>query len=1004
MLVAGSLAAAACLNALAGFPGSAATDVHVSQLPQSAIWQKLGGPQGGLGYDVRMRPDDPDVMYVTDAWSGVNMSTDGGRTWQASNAGIETRVGPSGDAVPVFSLTIDPHDPDTIWAGTQDTRGIYKSADGGLTWTRKDNGIAENEGISFRGFTVDPVDADVVYAAAEIASFVWAGRSVLGREFDLTQGVVYRTIDGGDSWEAIWRGDNLARYIWIDPRDTDVIYISTGIFDREAANSDPATGTPGGEGILKTTDGGATWFRVNNGLNNLYIGSLFMHPENPDILLAGAGNNAYPSGGGIYLSADGGSHWKRVGGEHITSVEFTEVNPDVAYASGADAFYRSSDGGHTWQSFSRPGGWGWGPVGIRPGFPIDFQVDPRDPDRIFVNNYSGGNFLSENGGKTWETASKGYTGAQLHDIAVAPDDSRLVYAIGRSGPFRSLNGGEDWQGLAFPPAGFAEWNAVAINPEDPWEVLISDEFEGSLLRSTDAGSTWTLVFQHPQAGGDGVTDRHGFKAIEYAPSNPRIVYAGMRKGRRSVDGDFPAEPSFGVYRSTDGGTTWQERNDTHTAGLNINALVIDSLDPDTVYVTTYRDGIFKTTDGGETWQPVNSGLQDLDIRAIAIDPENPDTLYAGVENGGVYRSDDRAAHWRRCGSGMDPQANVRAIVVDPTNPTIVYAADLRTGVYRSTDRGDSFVRITDGLATRAVTAMAISSDGEVLYAATEGEGAFRLGKPPPGVAPAPSPVTATQPTTPTPDEPEEVDTAPLLMGPALPVVETDVAYSQDFEGSSHEWNLEKGWEVTTVDGDTVLEGTGHRWARLHGLTWDDYVVATRFKLLRGEVHVNYRCTDKTGGLHRYFIGLSAEAVGLSKQVGDQFFHLGELPLDLSEGWHEIEIRGQGDILNVFLDGTLLIACQDEDAVLEGGIAFETLEDSLCLIDDVEIRQAPETNLAADTQAVAAPTSTVGSDVPAPDGGEGFGWATLLVIGSAAVLVGLAGWVLWRRRVQHKEKE
>ncbi len=88
-------------------------------------------------------------------------------------------------------------------------------------------------GTNARGFAVDPHNSDVVYAAGEISSWEWAGRSITGREFDRVKGVVYKTTDGGQSWKRIWQGDNLARYVWIDSRDTDVLYVSTGIFDRE---------------------------------------------------------------------------------------------------------------------------------------------------------------------------------------------------------------------------------------------------------------------------------------------------------------------------------------------------------------------------------------------------------------------------------------------------------------------------------------------------------------------------------------------------------------------------------------------------------------------------------------------------------------------------------------------------------------------------------------------------------------------------------------------------
>ncbi len=94
-------------------------------------WIRTGGPLGGLGYDVRMHPENPDIMFVTDAFAGVFKSTDGGKTWFPSNNGITTRGGASGDAIPIFCLTIDPNNPNTVWTGTQNVRGIFKSEDGG---------------------------------------------------------------------------------------------------------------------------------------------------------------------------------------------------------------------------------------------------------------------------------------------------------------------------------------------------------------------------------------------------------------------------------------------------------------------------------------------------------------------------------------------------------------------------------------------------------------------------------------------------------------------------------------------------------------------------------------------------------------------------------------------------------------------------------------------------------------------------------------------------------
>ncbi|MFQ6100361.1 MAG: YCF48-related protein [Anaerolineae bacterium] len=747
-------------------------------------WARTGGPLGGLGYDVRMRPDDPDVMYVTDAWAGVFMSTDGGATWFPSNEGITTRAGESGDAIPVFCLTIDPHDYDTIWVGTQNVRGIFKSTDGGHTWVEMDEGVIEREGITFRGFTVDPRSSDIVYAAAELSSWVWAGEPRDGREFDMTGGVVYKTTDGGEHWEAIWRGDNLTRYVWINPHDPDVIYVSTGIFDREAANSDPATGLPGGEGVLKSTDGGKTWAHTNDGLGNLYVGTLFMHPENPDILLAGTGNNQYYQGNGIYLTTDGGTSWEAVlPGDNINAVEFALSDPNVAYAGSAGAVYRSEDGGHTWQRVSG-GEDGWGPPGVRAGFPIDFQVDPRDPNRIFANEYGGGNFVSSDGGRTWAVASRGYTGAQVRDIAVEPATGGRVYAAARSGLFASEDSGRTWVGLNTPPAFSMEWYVVAIDPTDSRHLLAANNWNGVLLQSHDRGQEWRPVSLRPD-------ESMSWRAIAFAPSEPETVYAGTSAFHSA--GTFDDRmPAGGVYVSRDGGHTWRAANDATSQDANVTALAVDPGDPQTVYAATGNRGLLKTTDGGQTWSLINQGLPgEPSALAVAVHPTEPGVVLTGLAHAGLYRSTDGGATWQPSSAGMNPEAMLSDVIFNPTDPQVMFAADRFSGVYRSADGGATWTPVNTGLRTRAVNALGISPDGQHLYAATEGEGVYRLdlsGEPPEsGPAPTPEPPAEATPVTPQeepveptplPGPPQEGDKPGLCGGAAaLPLVLLGLAWT-----------------------------------------------------------------------------------------------------------------------------------------------------------------------------------------------------------------------------------
>ncbi len=730
-------ALAACV-ALAATSSVALPSTGSSIEADSALaWVRTGGPIGGMGYDIRVDPADTGRMYVTDALSGVFSSSDGGRTWSPSSSGITARTGETGDLIPVFCLTIDQNQPNRIWAGTQAVRGVYRSDDRGAHWTEKVQGIAEGEGITFRGFTVDPRNSNTVYAAAEISSFVWAGAPRTGREFDLVKGVVYKTTDGGDHWQAVWRGDNLARYTWLDPRNPDVVYVSTGIFDREAANSDSQAGRPGGVGVIKSSDGGRTWRQIVRGLGSLYVGSLFMNPVRPDTILAGAGNNAYPSGGGVYLTTDGGASWRQtLRGDVITAVEFALSRPSVAYAGSESAIYRSSTGGVTWQRVTT--GASWGPPGVRAGFPIDFQVDPQNPDRLFANNYGGGNFFSADGGRTWTNASSGYTGAQVRALAGDSRQPGRVYAAGRSGVFHSVDGGADWAGLCRAPANEGGFNALAIDPVGGSHFLAGDNSGGNLFASYDGGLSWRVVARVPWG--------LGWRSVAFAPSDSRFAYAGV--GGFVTAGAFDNRiPGGGVFSSTDGGQTWRRPAGPHS-DAHVAALAVDPVQPTRVFAATIDSGLLKSTDGGHEWVRLGTGLPDtLPAQSVAVDPADERVVLVGFEGGGVYRSEDGGASWKPSSVGLVPEASASAIVFSAADHSVVYVADRRSGVYRSTDAGRTWSPLNEALSCRSVYALDLTADGSHLYAATDGGGVYRLdlSSSPPAKYQVPPPASLSRP-------------------------------------------------------------------------------------------------------------------------------------------------------------------------------------------------------------------------------------------------------------------
>jgi len=687
--------------------------------PPGLSWIFTGGPRGGIGYDIRFNPLDQNMLWVTDAFAGVHQSTDGGLTWNARNEGIDARSGMSGDAIPVFTLTIDLNNPEIVWAGVLGTRGLYKSTDGGQTWVRKDNGIRDQPNMEMRGITVDPLDSNIVYC----------GGNYLVNEATLDQrGFIYKTKDGGENWELLIEPDALVRWIIVDPTDNDIIYASTGIFDRFAVKA---------TGVLKSTDGGQTWVQINNGFNNLVVAALAMHPEDHLTLIAGTGkastfadepNEIY---GGVFITHDGGQNWRQVdpikaSGDHqirFSAVAFAPSDPNIIYADAGYEFLRSEDGGETWERYYVGPNLSSGMLENR-GQPIALAVLPTDPDTIFMNAYDGGVFLSTDGGKTWQDSSSGYAGSQVWGIAIDPKDPAFVVSVSKNGVHVSYNGGGTWHGR-IPDGWINNIAAVAIDPDDRNNILIGRSITGEISRSNDGGFTWKQVLG--PLGEDILRGRRSIHEIAFSPSSPGIVYAATGIETLSPVGVTRNTPGPGIFKSTDGGITWFTVNQgLESTTMNIMAVAIHPQNPDVAYLGEMNNGIYKTLDGGKSWTPANIGLRQTDIRALAIDPKNPDTIYAGAEFGGVWKSENGGDSWQNISSGLSPEASVRSIVIDPTQPTIVYAADIQTGVYRSIDSGATWQQIRHGLKVKAIHGLAISGDGQTLYAATEGNGVYRL--------------------------------------------------------------------------------------------------------------------------------------------------------------------------------------------------------------------------------------------------------------------------------------
>lgn len=679
-------------------------------------WVFTGGPRGGIGYDIRINPVDHNNIWVTDAYAGAHQSLDGGRSWSAKNQGINARVGFSGDAVPIFSLTIDLNHPEILWSGTQGMRGVYKSIDGGKTWKEMDNGIRQQPNMEFRGFTVDPTDSNIVYCG---------GNYLVDPNKNIQQGFIYKTTDGGQTWTQIAEPAALVRWIIIDPNDPNIVYASTGIFDRFAVKP---------VGVLKSHDGGQTWQQVNDGLTSLAVGALVMHPTDALTLLAGTGKASYfvdeplEIYGGVFKTTDGGRHWRQVlpvGGTkeelRFSALAYAPGNPNIVYADTGPLFFRSEDGGEHWQVYN-VGPESGAVSGENRGQPIALVVHPQDPNLLYMNAYDGGVFISKDGGRTWQDASQGYSGAQAWSIAVFPSNPATAVTASKNGIHITNDGGKTWHGL-ITDGHLNNLMSVAFDPAASTTMLVGSEIEGSIWKTTDNGRNWFKVLG--PLGKDLPNQRRSIYRIAFAPSNPQVVFSAT--GIATIVETPYDVTGTGVYKSIDGGDSWKVMNSgLEEANLNSLDLAIHPRDEDIVYLGTLTGGVYKTVDGGITWFPANQGLLAKEIRSIAIDPHHPEIVFAGTGRAGIWRSQDEGSSWAQISVGLPPEANIFSIIFDPVQLGVIYIADRFSGVYISRDGGETWLRNIDSLQMQAVNELAISGDGQHLYAATEGNGVYRL--------------------------------------------------------------------------------------------------------------------------------------------------------------------------------------------------------------------------------------------------------------------------------------
>ncbi len=594
------------------------------QLPTTSI--------GSLALD----PNDEQVVYAGTGEPnyanhsryglGIYKSTNGGATWQhlarqtfGGRCVSKIVVSPSNSQLVYASITRAGGFPELAAAkghpGAEGPLGVFQSLDGGHSWTPLTNGLPA---LSASDLVMCPTNSLTLYAA-------------IGRIFGDPGNGVYKTTDGGASWSKLAGGlptTNVGRIaVAIAPSNANRLYA----FITE--ESDANGGSASTLGAYRSNNAGTTWTSLP--LGNIqssfgwYLCVASVDPTEPDTAFFGGQvmsrtvnsgfsfQNATPphvdihaldwdasgrllSGddGGLHRSTNLGNSWESLN-DGLGLIQFyagISLHPQKrAFLIGGtqdNGSNRRTSNSLEWtQVFGADGGW--------------TQVDPSNPDRLFVEFQGTGNlFRSENGGDSFFSSSSG----------IASFDRNCF----------------------LPP--------YLIDPSNPQRMLYGTQ---RIYESLNGGLSWSVK------SGDLSNGSGAIRALAMAPSDPSVVYAATNDGN--------------VLVSQDGGAVFDVILTDHPGWPRVTReLCVDPLDASTMYLATaaYETTQIRVThDFGQTWTPLDDNFPDLPVNVLAVDSTSqPNSLYAGSD-AGVFRSKDGGSTWHRYGEGL-PRAPIIDLVLD----------------------------------------------------------------------------------------------------------------------------------------------------------------------------------------------------------------------------------------------------------------------------------------------------------------------------------------------------
>jgi len=696
----------------------------ISAAMANLSWRSIGpANMGGRIADVEGVPGNANIVYVATGSGGIFKTVNGGISW--------TPIFDRQNTISVGDIALEPGNPDVIWVGTGEANprnsvsygdGVYRSTDGGKTW--KHLGLKDTNSIS--KIIVHPKNPEIAYVAA--VGHVWGPNEERG---------VFMTTDGGKTWQKTLYIDNLhgASDLEIDPQNPNILYAGMWRFDRK-----PWTFTSGSEkgGVFRSIDGGRTWNKIEKGLPKM-IGriGLSVAQSNPNVVYA----ILEAKEGTLYRSDDKGENFRQVyrnqnivgRGFYYTTVKVDPTDENKVYAV-ASPLFKSLDGGRTFNRIAPSIHIDYHALWIDPLNPKRIWQGQDGGVAVtydeggsweYVNNFATGQFyqifadntapfynisggLQDNG--TWVGPSRNREPTGIHNddwrmvsfgdgfYAIShPDNTDLFLTESQGGNVVRTDMKNREQQLVVPffgIGGAAENNKVRFNWNAP---LIPSRYDkntvylagSSVFRSADFGKTWTAISDDlttnnrerlKDAGGPIFTENTSAEYYETiislaeSPIRRDMIYAGTDDGNLRV--------------TMDGGKTWiaWEKN---FRGLPPDSAV-SHIEPsaasaDVVYVSfdrhkldDYKPYVFKTADGGKSFTNIAGNLPEKAyVHIVREDPKNANLIYAGTENG-LYASWDGGREWRELNLKNLPRVAVHDILIHPRDNDLIIATHGRS--------------------------------------------------------------------------------------------------------------------------------------------------------------------------------------------------------------------------------------------------------------------------------------------------------------------------------------